>query len=49
MGLTDMADHKHGEMDIKVQTETFDGFMKVTTWSVIAIFAVLIFLAIFAS
>ncbi|MBJ6371269.1 aa3-type cytochrome c oxidase subunit IV [Sedimentitalea arenosa] len=43
-----MAEHKHGEMDIKVQTETFDGFMKWTTWAVIVILAVLVFLAIFA-
>jgi hypothetical protein len=47
-GKTDMAEHKHGEMDIKVQTETFDGFMKWTTWAVIVILAVLVFLAIFA-
>lgn len=44
-----MADHKHGEMDIDVQEKTFDGFMKWTTWSVIAIFVILIGMAIFAS
>lgn len=49
MGHTEMADHKHGEMDTKVQTETFDGFMKITTWSVVWILAFLVFLAIFAS
>lgn len=43
-----MADYKHGEMDIKVQEKTFDGFMKFTTWAVIVILGILVFLAIFA-
>ncbi len=42
-----MADHKHGEMDTKVQEKTFEGFMNFTQWSVIAIFAILILMAIF--
>lgn len=41
-----MAEHKHGEMDIEVQKETFDGFIKFTTYSVYAIIAALIFLAL---
>lgn len=41
-----MADHKHGEMNVDVQKSTFDGFAKVTTWSVVAIIAVLIFMAL---
>jgi hypothetical protein len=41
-----MADHKHGEMDISTQKKTFDGFVTATKWSVIAIIAVLIFIAI---
>lgn len=44
-----MAEHKHGEMDITVQTETFNGFIKFTTWTVVVILFVLLFLAIFAS
>jgi hypothetical protein len=42
-----MADqeHKHGEMDIEVQEKTFDGFMKMVTWSVVIILAALILLA----
>ncbi|GGH35165.1 aa3 type cytochrome c oxidase subunit IV [Cribrihabitans marinus] len=44
-----MADHKHGEMDITTQTETFDGFVKYMVRAVIAIFVVLLFLAVFAS
>ncbi|MCL6282842.1 aa3-type cytochrome c oxidase subunit IV [Ruegeria sp. 2012CJ41-6] len=44
-----MADHKHGEMDIKDQTATFDGFVKFTTWTVIVILAILVFLAVFAT
>lgn len=41
-----MAEHKHGEMDITVQQKTFDGFIGAVKWSVVAIIAVLIFIAI---
>ena len=41
-----MAEHKHGSMDISVQEKTFDGFIKFTIRSVIAIIVVLILLAI---
>ena len=44
-----MADHKQGEMDIKSQEETFDGFMAWVTWSVIVILVTLIGMAIFIS
>ena len=44
-----MAEHKHGEMDIKVQEKTFDGFVSWTKWSVIVIFVVLILMALFIS
>ena len=44
-GQTDMADHKHGEMDTDVQEKTFEGFVKVVTWSVVIIIALLIFIA----
>ncbi len=44
-----MADHKHGEMDTKVQEKTFDGFMKFTTWSVILIVVLLVLMAMFIS
>ncbi|HKL44659.1 MAG TPA: aa3-type cytochrome c oxidase subunit IV [Roseovarius sp.] len=40
-----MADHKHGEMDIEVQEKTFDGFVKIVAWSCVAIIAFLIFVA----
>lgn len=43
-----MAEHKHGSMDIKVQTETFDGFVKATTKFTIATLVVLVLLAVFA-
>lgn len=43
-----MAEHKHGEMDITVQTETFDGFMKYVTWMVVAIIVILLFMMVFA-
>lgn len=42
-----MSEHKHGEMDISVQEQSFEGFMK---WSVrVGVFSilVLVFLAIF--
>lgn len=44
-----MADYKHGEMDTKVQEDTFNGFMAWTKWSVIVILAVLVLMAIFIS
>ncbi len=44
-----MADHKHGEMDIKEHEKMFDGFMTFTQWTVIAIFAILVLMAIFIS
>lgn len=43
-----MADHKHGDMDTKTQEKTFDGFIKFTTWSCVAIIAILLFMAVFA-
>ncbi|UOA28140.1 aa3-type cytochrome c oxidase subunit IV [Pseudosulfitobacter sp. DSM 107133] len=44
-----MAEHKHGEMDTKVQEDTFAGFMAWTKWSVIVILVVLIGMAVFIS
>jgi heme/copper-type cytochrome/quinol oxidase subunit 2 len=44
-----MADHKHGEMDTKVQTDTFDGFMYAMKLMTVLIIGVLIFMAIFTS
>ncbi|NVO57907.1 aa3-type cytochrome c oxidase subunit IV [Rhodobacteraceae bacterium B1Z28] len=44
-----MAEHKHGEMDITVQTKTFDGFIKATTWCAVAIIFLCLFLAVFAA
>jgi len=40
-----MAEHKHGEMDIEVQEKTFEGFVKIVTWSVIVILVTLVLLA----
>ncbi|MFK7870152.1 MAG: aa3-type cytochrome c oxidase subunit IV [Roseobacter sp.] len=42
-----MAEHKHGDMDIKEQEKTFTGFMKFTTNSVIFIIVLIIAMAIF--
>ena len=44
-----MAEHKHGDMKIETQEKTFAGFVSITQWAVIVIFAILIFMAIFAS
>lgn len=44
-----MAEHKHGEMNIEVQEKAFDGFVAIVGWSVVAIFALLILMAIFIS
>ena len=41
-----MAEHKHGSMNTDVQEKTFEGFVKFTTWSVVAIIAILIFMAL---
>lgn len=40
-----MADHKHGEMDIKVQEKTFDAFISMVTKATIVIIVALILLA----
>jgi hypothetical protein len=45
-GKDDMTEHKHGEMDTEVQEKTFDGFVKIVTWSTVAIIAILIFIAL---
>ncbi len=42
-----MAEHKLGEMDITVQTETFNGFVKWVTWSVVILLVLLVLMAIF--
>lgn len=44
-----MAEHEHGSMSIRTQQKTYEGFIKVTVRSVIAILLVLVFLAIFNS
>jgi len=44
-----MAEHKHGEMDITVQEQTFHGFVKFVTWTVIFLLALLVFMAIFTT
>ena len=44
-----MSDHKHGEMDTTVQTDTFDGFIHAMKVMTIIILGVLVFMAIFTS
>ena len=42
-----MSEHKHGEMDIKVQTETFDNFMNFATKTAIFIIVLVVLMAVF--
>lgn len=42
-----MADHVHGEMDIREQETVFRGFIKLTVRSCIVIVVVLAFMAAF--
>lgn len=44
-----MADFKPGSMDITTQTQTFEGFIKFTIRTVIVIFCILLFMAVFWS
>ena len=41
-----MADHKHGEMEVSVQENTFSGFVRFVTRAVVIIAVFLIFLAL---
>jgi|AntRauTorcE11898_2_1112593.scaffolds.fasta_scaffold74006_1 hypothetical protein len=45
-GQDDMAEHKHGEMSTEVQEKTFEGFVKILTWSAVTIIGILILLAL---
>jgi len=42
----DMADHKHGEMDIRAQEKTFDGFVRFSVRTTVVILVALVFLAL---
>jgi hypothetical protein len=44
-----MAEHKHGSMDITEHEKTYEGFIRWTVRIVVAIFVVLLFLAIFGA
>jgi len=39
-----MAKHEHGSMDITEQTRTFEGFLRVAAFTVVAAVAVLLLL-----
>lgn len=45
-GHKNMAEHKHGEMDTEVQEKTFEGFVKIVTWSTVVIIVTLIVIAL---
>lgn len=42
-----MAEHKHGDMDIKDHVKTFDGFMQFVTYTVIVLLVLVVLMAIF--
>lgn len=42
-----MSDHKHGEMEIKTQTETYDAFVNFGKWFGIFVIVLLILMAMF--
>lgn len=44
-----MAEHKHGTMDISVQEDTYNGFIKFTVRFCVAMVFLALFLAVFAS
>lgn len=44
-----MADHKHGTMNISVQEDTYEGFIRFTTRFAIFLVILALFLAIFAT
>ena len=46
-----MAEHAQdnttpGTMDIRAQEKTYSGFLKLTKWTVVAVIAILIFMAL---
>jgi hypothetical protein len=45
-GMTGMAEHEPGSMDVTGHERMFAGFIRFTTWAVVVIFAVLVFLAL---
>lgn len=42
-----MAEYKHGDMDIKANEKTFEGFVNWTKWAVIVILVIIVGMAIF--
>lgn len=38
-------EHKHGEMDIKVQEKTFEGFVKASAYTAVGVIVFLVLLA----
>jgi hypothetical protein len=41
-----MSEHQHGSMDTRVHEKTFEGFVKASKFSVIAIIAIVVVLAL---
>lgn len=41
-----MAEHSHGNMDIREHEKTFHGFIRFLTWGAATVIVVLVFLAL---
>lgn len=41
-----MAEHKHGEMDVKDQEKSFEGFVRYSVWTIVVSIGILLFLAL---
>lgn len=42
-----MAEYKHGEMDVTAQTAAYDGFIRFTKKTAVALIVLAVFLAIY--
>lgn len=38
--------HEHGSMDIRAQEKTFAGFLRLTSWTLVLIAVLLVFMAL---
>lgn len=45
-GTAEMAEHKHGSMNIRDHEKTFSGFIKMATWVAGISIGILIFMAL---
>jgi hypothetical protein len=41
-----MAEHEHGKMDVTEQQRTFENFVRIGSFAIVLIIAILVFLAL---